>query len=148
MLSGKLVHLVETHGDDILTRVLEAIRRDPTLVRLRALVDREHRECAEDLLRNLGRLMGPGPSEDLAIRFEQLGRLRFEQEIPLHESVRALCLVREKTMDFVEEHITSNSSVELYSEEQFERRLDRLFDWLLVQLVRGYERALRKSAAA
>ena len=74
--------------------------------------------------------------------------MRFEQEIPLHESVRGLCLLRQKTMEYVEEHIASNSSVELFAEEELERRLSYFFDLLLVHLVRGYESALRRNIAA
>jgi hypothetical protein len=148
MLSGKLVHLIETHWDRIIARVVEAIRREPELPHLRTLLDSELRQWGDDLLRNLGHWLTVGSPDDLARRYERLGRLRFEQEIPLHESVRGLCLLRQKTMEYVEEHIASNSSVELFAEEELERRLGHFFDLLLVHLVRGYEAALRRNIAA
>ena len=55
--------------------------------------------------------------------------------------------MREKTLDFVEEHIASNSSVELYAEEELDRRLGFFFDLLITHAVRGYERALRRAVA-
>jgi hypothetical protein len=148
MLSGKLVHLIETHWNRITDSVIEAIRRESELQHLRTLLDSELREWGDDLLHNLGHWLTVGSTDDLERRYERLGKMRFEQEIPLHESVRGLCLIREKTMEYVEENIASNSSVELYAEEELERRLGRFFDVLLVSLVRGYERALRKSLAA
>jgi len=148
MLSGKLVHLIETHWDRIVASVFEAIRREPEMEHLRVLPDGELREWGDELLRNLGHWLAVGSSDDLARRYELRGRLRFEQGIPLHESVRLLCVMREKTMDYVEEHIASNSSMELFAEEELERRLSRFFDLLLIHLVRGYEGALRRSMAA
>ncbi|MBZ5726542.1 MAG: hypothetical protein LAP87_16270 [Acidobacteriia bacterium] len=148
MVPGKLVHLIETHSEQIVARVVSHIRRDPELTHLRALLDSELREWGQDLLQNLGHWLSPNNLEDLARQYERLGRLRCEEGIPLEESVRGLCLVREKILDYVEEQVPSNSSLELYAEEQLERRLGRCFDLLLIHLVRGYERALRKAALA
>jgi hypothetical protein len=147
MLSGKLISLIETHRDEITRRMVEQIRREPETAHFRRLLDSELRELAEDLLQNLGHWLSSGNGPEMARRYEALGHLRFEQEVPLHECTRALCIFREKILDFVEEHIASNSSVELYAEEELDRRLGRFFDLLLVHLVRGYERGLRRSLA-
>jgi hypothetical protein len=147
MISGKLVHLIETHATEILQRVVSQIRREEDMVHIRALLDSELREWNIELLERLGHWLSPANREDLAHRYERLGKVRFEQDVPLHESVRGLCLMREKTLDFVEEHIASNSSVELYAEEEMDRRLSFFFDLLMVNMVRGYERALRRAAS-
>jgi hypothetical protein len=147
MISGKLVHLIETHADQIVQRVVYQIRHDNSMPHLRALLDGELREWNVELLQSLSRWLSPVNQEELGSRYERLGKLRFEQDIPLHESVRGLCLLREKTLDFVEEHIASNSSVELYAEEEMDRRLGFFFDLLLTHVVRGYERALRRAAS-
>ena len=147
MLSGKLINLIETHRDDITRRVLEQVRRDPETAHFRRLLDSELRESLQSLLQNLGHWLGTGNATELARRYEMMGRLRYEQEVPLHECARALCIVREKILDYVEEQIISNSSVELYAEEELERRLGRFFDLLLIHLVRGYEHTLRHSMA-
>jgi hypothetical protein len=147
MISGKLVHLIETHADQIVKRLVYQIRREENMPHIRTLLDSELREWNLELLEGLSYWLSPGNQEDLGHRYERLGKLRFEQDIPLHESVRGLCLMREKTLDFVEEHIASNSSVELYAEEELDRRLGFFFDLLITQMVRGYELALRRSAA-
>ena len=147
MISGKLVHLIETNADQILKRVIYQIRHEEDMPHIRALLDSELREWNVELLESLSHWLSPANKEDLAHRYERLGKLRFEQDVPLYESVRGLCLLREKTMDFAEEHIASNSSVELYAEEELDRRLGFFFDLLIVNLVRGYERALRRAAS-
>jgi hypothetical protein len=147
MLSGKLVHLIETHWDGITRRVLDQIHREPEMSHTRAIVESELRDRAEILLQNLGHWLSAGEDERLATAYEQLGRLRQEEGVPLHEAIRALCIVREKMLDFVEEHIDSKTSLELYAEEELERRLSRFFDLLVIHMAKGYERAMRRAAA-
>ncbi len=147
MISGKLVHLIETNAEQILKRVIYQIRHEEDMSHIRALLDSELREWNVELLEGLSHWLSPANKDDLANRYERLGKLRFEQDVPLYESVRGLCVMREKTLDFVEEHIASNSSVELYAEEELDRRLGFFFDLLITHMVRGYERALRRAAA-
>ncbi|HWC95430.1 MAG TPA: hypothetical protein VG456_01740 [Candidatus Sulfopaludibacter sp.] len=146
MISGKLVHLIETHATGIIDRVVYQIRHEEDMSHIRALLDSELREWNLELLEHLTHWLNPANREDLAHRYERLGKMRFEQDVPLYESVRGLCLMREKTLDFVEEHIASNSSVELYAEEELDRRVGIFFDLLIAHLARGYERALRRAA--
>jgi hypothetical protein len=153
MVSGKLVHLIETHWDDVITRVIDQIRREPQMSHMRSLAEGELREWGQGLLQNLGHWLQACNEADLAHKYEHYGALRFEQDIPLHESVRAQCILREKMLDFVEDHMFSKASMdmynlELYEREELERRLGRFFDVLTIHFVHGYERALRKSALA
>jgi hypothetical protein len=147
MVSGKFVHLIETHGDEIVNRVIDEIRRLPEMANVRLLLEPELHEWREELIENLGHWLRTANELDLAHRYEQRGKRRFEENIPLHECVQALCLVREKMVDCIEEHIGSKDTMELYAEEELERRLGRFFDVLVIHFVRGYERALRKSVA-
>ena len=147
MLSGKLVHLIESHWDPIMTRVIEQVRHEPQMSHTRALVESELRDWGQTLLENLGHWLAAGNEEDLAHKYEYRGRPRCEEEVPLDECVHALCIIREKVLDFVEEHIFSKNTLELYAEEELERRLGRFFDVLNIHLVRGYEQALRKAYA-
>jgi hypothetical protein len=55
--------------------------------------------------------------------------------------------VRERVLDFVEEHVLTKNSLELYAEEELDRRLGRFFDFLTYHMVKGYEHALREDAA-
>ncbi len=148
MLSGKFIHLIESHWDQIMARVVDQVRREPQMTHIRAVVEPELREWGQMLLQNLGHWLAAGNDEELAVKYEYLGKLRCEEDVPLHESVHGLCIIREKMLDFVEEHIFSRNTLELYAEEELERRLGRFFDLLIVHMVKGYERALRHSAAA
>lgn len=153
MISGKLVHLIETHWDEVITRVIDQIHREPQMSHTRKLPEGELRDWGQGLLQNLGHWLSAGNESELARRYEHYGALRFDEDVPLHEAVRGQCILREKMLDFVEDHMFSKTSMdmynlELYEKEELERRLGRFFDVLTIHFVHGYERALRKSALA
>jgi hypothetical protein len=146
MLSGKLIHLIEAHSDQITSRVIHQIRHDPQLKHIPGLPDAELRETGAHILENLGHWLASPKEEELANRYEQLGRVRFEEDVPLHEAVRCLCILKEKMLDFIQDQEVSKTPLQLYAEEELDRRIGRFFDVLLVHLVHGYERALRRAA--
>uniref|UniRef100_Q021N4 RsbT co-antagonist protein RsbRD N-terminal domain-containing protein n=1 Tax=Solibacter usitatus (strain Ellin6076) TaxID=234267 RepID=Q021N4_SOLUE len=145
MISSKLVHLIESNSDLIIDRVIARIHDDPTTTGPRTLMDFEMRELAQDFLLHLGHWLTGGDEDELKHRAERLGASCFGRDTPLHRAVRALCLLREKMLDFAEEHMLSFSSIELYSEGQLNRRMGHFFDLLTIHLVLGYERALRSA---
>lgn len=146
MLSPKLMHVIEAHGDVISRNVVREIRRDPGMTQMSSLSDQELRDRGQHILKNLSYWLTQGHEQSLAYEYEALGRERFEEGVPLHESVRALCIIRRKMVEFLDEQGTDRDSFELYAEEQFERRLSRFFDVLLIHLVQGYETAWRHAA--
>jgi hypothetical protein len=145
MISARLVHLIESHGEQIIDRALAQIHRDSETIHSGSLLDHELRQLGRDLLSNLGHWLSGGNENDLALRYQQLGKLCFDQEIPLHEAVRQLAALRRKMLDFAQEQLISNSSVELYAEEELDRRVGRFFDLLNVELVRGFEKAIPRN---
>ena len=148
MLSGKLIHLIEAHQEQIAASIIHAIHDHPDLVHLRKLPDAELRDRCRLILENLGHWLGAGSEEEIARRYETLGKNRFEASIPLHESVRALCITKDKMIDFVRGQGLSRNSVDLYAEEELELRVGRFFDELVIHMVRGYETAWRRTTHA
>ncbi len=143
MLSGKLIHLIEAHQEQITAAVIEEIRHHADLGHMRKLPDAELRERGQQILEQLGHWLA-GNSAEIAHRYEEVGKNRFEESIPLHEPVRALCITKNKIIDFVMQQGPA-TSMELYAEEELERRLGRFFDELIIHLVRGYETAWRRA---
>lgn len=143
MLSRKLIENIERHCDPIMASVVAEIRRDPELRRLDRLAEPELREWGCDILRKLGHWLGAGHDRALAKRYENLGRVRFEESVPLHEAVRGLHVLKRKTVDYVRDWGLAQSAAEVYAEEELEYLVGGFFDWLVEHLVRGYEEALR-----
>ena len=147
MLSAKLIQFIETHWREIVTRFEHKLLRDPGLRHFAELPESDLRGRAENILRNLGRWVAHPESAELGRYYEELGRLRAAESIPLHEVVHALHLLREEIISFVHDQGFAQTSVELYAEEELEHRVSVFFDHLVCHLVRGYERALRHSMA-
>lgn len=146
MLSHKLIQAIESHCDPIMAALICQIRGDPDLTHMRRLPDLELREWGCAILKNLDTWLLAGRDVSLAKRYEALGRLRFEESIPLHEAVHALHLLKDKTIDFVRESGFAQTAAQVYAEEELEYLVGRFFDWLVYHLVRGYEEALRRAA--
>jgi hypothetical protein len=148
MLSNKLIHLIESHEEEIAARIVRSIHHHPELAHLGKLPEPELRERGRDILKNLGHWLAHGHEGQLAREYEALGRSRFEETVPLDESLRGLYLLKDKMMDFIDEQGTDQDYLALYAEEQFERRIGQFFDLLTIYLVRGYEKAGRHTAHA
>jgi len=148
MLSGKLIHLIEVHQEQIAANVLQEVHRHPDLAGLRKLSDVELRERGQQILEHLGHWLSAGHEAEIAQHYEILGRARFEESVPLHESVRALTIIKDKMIEFVHDQGLARTSVDLYAEEELERRVGRFFDELIIHMVRGYETAWRRAAHA
>ena len=146
MLSGKLIHLIESHWDTITTHALGQIRKDPGLTHIGGLPEAELRDWAQAILRNLGRWMTQDNREELAQHYEAQGKLRFEEEVPLAEAVKGLCVLKHRIFDYVHEQGNARTPADIYAEEEFELLVGRFFDSLICNLVRGYEAALRHAA--
>jgi len=146
MLSARLIHLIETHQEEISNRILHDIRRHPELFHIKRLQEPELRELGRQILSGLGKWLAE--EGELAREYERIGKTRYEESVPLHESVRALYIIKNKMIDFVKDQVVTWDSMELYAEEELERRAGRFFDELVIHLVRGYEGAWRRAAHA
>jgi hypothetical protein len=100
-----------------------------------------------DVLQNLGHWLTSGHEAEIAHRYEKLGKQRHAEKIPLYESVHCFAIVRQRVLDFVEEHVFNKNSLALYEQEELDRRLGRFFDVLTIHMVKGYERELRTEIA-
>jgi len=138
--------MIEDSHETIVAQAIKRVQEDPDLEHMKQLPPGELEIWGQSVLRNLGHWLD-GKDEALARRYEGLGRLRYHESIPLHESVRGLQLFKARTIDFVREQGFGRSTLEVYAEEELEYRVDRFFDWLLYHLVRGYEGALRQELA-
>jgi len=145
MLSAKLVQLIEAHWDEIAKRLIAAIRRHPEMEHLSKCPEIELREWCQDILQKLGELLSVSKHEEVQRRFQVLGKMRFEQNIPLHEAVLRVHLLKDKIVGFVHEQGFPMNAMQLYAEEELEQRMGRFFDACVYHVVLGYERAWRRA---
>jgi hypothetical protein len=146
MLSARLVQAIEENWEEIASRVIRAIRTNPELRTLAQRPDLEMREWSRNVLSDLGYLFSSSKEEEIKRRFQVLGRDRFEENIPLHEAVLRIHILKEKIIGFIHEQALPATAMHLYGEEELELRISQFFDGMVYQIVRGYENAQRISA--
>jgi hypothetical protein len=148
MLSSRLVQLIEDHWETIANRTIAEVRKSPDLTNLARKTDAEMREWARGILEDLDYLLSVSKEQEVKRRFEVLGRMRFEENIPLHEAVLRFHILKNKIIGFVHEQGFPMSAMHLYAEEELELRIGRFFDDCVYHVVRGYEAAMRVARLA
>ena len=143
MVSFTLMQVLEDHWEQLSASVIRQMRSDIELKHLAALPEGELNRRAKEIMKCFGEwLKGNG---NIAQRYEEIGRTRFEQGIPLHELVRCLQMIKQRMINFVREQ-GADSAVKIFAEEELEYTIDRFFDQTVYHSVRGYEAALHYHA--
>ena len=145
MLSGKLVHLIETNWQEIATRLCRAVKSHPEMQTLAKQPDADLRDWCQEILENLGYWLTATKDQEVYRRFQVLGKVRFEENIPLHEAVLRFHLLKEKIIGFLHEQGFAMNTLQLYAQEELEQRMGSFFDACVYHIVLGYERAMRSA---
>src|SRR6266545_1546440 len=123
MLSGRLVRLIEEHAQDISNRVILEVRRNPEFKAIGKLPDSAICTWCERILPRLGYWLAASTDREIADRYAELGRVRFNEDVPLHEAVLRFIILKDKIIDFALQQGLSENMVQLYAEEELERRI-------------------------
>jgi hypothetical protein len=147
MLSTRLLHRIEDHADELASAVTIRLYHEPSLTEYHALSETELYERAWVVCKHLGEWLTSKTEDPVRERYEELGRQRFRQKIPLHQVVLALQLTKDRILGFIRSDGFSETTLELYGREELELRVSHFFDRCIYYLVRGYEQASRATAA-
>ena len=71
-----------------------------------------------------------------------------EKSIPLDEIVRCLQTLKVKIIEFARDREFGQSTLAIFIEEELEHQTGLFFDWLVYSVIRDYEEARRRRAAA
>ena len=135
--------MISEKWEAITCRVVQQIRRDARLLELGKLPEADLRERSREILQNLGEWL-VSREDDIARRYERLGRIRCQEGVPLHEIVHALQIIKENMIQYVRDQGVGGNPLEIYAEEELQHGADRIFDTMIYYMVRGYEQALRE----
>jgi hypothetical protein len=143
MLPAELVQFVCDHRQDVAERAVRRMRSKKRPFTLESISPALLRARTREVLQNLGTLLVSDECE-IARRYEQAGRTRFEEGTPLHEEICAWQIIKASMMQYVDEREGSSMPLDTYSELELRRATDRLFDTMIRFTIRGYERAMRE----
>lgn len=141
MLCPGLVQTIEDHREAIAQSAVEQIRGDPAFKRMNTLPDLWLRSLAERAVESFQMWIDNTDRKILASRFQDSGRARFEEGIPLPELVRAVTVWRQRTISYLRSRGFENSALDIYIEEELEYDLTEFYEFALYHLVLGYDEA-------
>jgi hypothetical protein len=141
MICVRQVRLIEDHWETIAHRALRRIRLE--LPEANDIPDAMIQDRVKDLLSHLGEWLTKPERELLASRYEALGQLRADQDVPMHTMVRATQLIRQAAVDYMLEHEARETALTAREESDLEYRIAAFFDLAVYHFVLGYEKELR-----
>ena len=150
MISARLVELIQNHAPQLTSDILDDLLTND---RTRAFQRVPHLELEARIFRicnHLGDWMAAANESVAQGEFEQWGRQRFGQGIPLSEVIYAVILLKRHLSRYIRDHGLIDAAfprvdgdyvlpMHLHSVQDLNRMVGEFFDSALYHLARGYE---------
>jgi len=125
LISYRLMQFIGDHCSQIAATAEKKVQSDPELRDLQNLPTAERRNRYETILKDL---QSPRSDRELASRYEEMGRTRFEDRVPLHEVMRSLMILKATIFDLIRNQGFGRNPLELYAEGELEHRVGSSVD--------------------
>ena len=157
MLGARLLQLIHSHAGTLSREVVDDLitnERTPAFRRLNP-ADVESRVAA--VFYGLGKWLDDANHDVVRDEYEEMGRARFRQGVPVSQLIYALVITKSHLRGYIREHglvdfagdrVTPQEllPLELHSIQDFNYRVGEFFDRALYHLARGYEAAAIEAA--
>jgi hypothetical protein len=147
MIALRLVHLIESHSEELaegLTKKLLSSERTRDLRKIPA--DELHHRCHE-IYRNLSDWLLNKTEHDIEGVYKALGARRAGQGISIAGLTWAILLTKEHLWTFLEWEGVHGGLHNVFGELELLRLLDQFFDRAVYYAAEGYEEAISSRAA-
>lgn len=148
MLSAKFVGVIQSSADVISHSALQELHRDPRAAHISHLPDSELNHNFRSILLSFDNWLQTARKEEIARNYEEIGRIRLREHIPLHESIHALHLLKECMLRHIRSQGLAQNSMDFYEEEELEHQTGLFFDAIVYHVIRGYEGQMQRAATA
>ncbi|HXZ81058.1 MAG TPA: hypothetical protein VEG30_14105 [Terriglobales bacterium] len=142
MVGMNLVHLIESHSEELANGLVERLLASERTSDFRNIPPDKLRLAAAELYRNLGEWLLQKTEAETAERFRFVGALRAAEGIRLHQFVWALTISRNHLWRFLQRHGFADTIVQLYGELELIQMLNQFFDRVVYYGAEGYEQAI------
>jgi RsbT co-antagonist protein rsbRD N-terminal domain len=159
MLTSRLMEFIETHARSLIGETLRDIQTNERTAAFHRIPAAELEQRVAALFLNLRKWIGNPEDDEVRKEYEEWGRKRFRQGIPLSEIIYFVILAKAHLRRFIREHgliafagdrVTPDEllPVQLYGIQELNYTVGEFFDRALYHLTRGYEAAVKASQAA
>ncbi|MGH9559804.1 MAG: hypothetical protein ACRD30_11245 [Bryobacteraceae bacterium] len=141
MFVHTLPQLVQDHGQKIAADAFDRLAHESGIVWLTGHEVRRDELLGwfEGIVAGVERWPGIALDDAEETKHREFGAMCRRRCIRLHELVRALHVLKQRIVDFARSRGLARNSLEIYVEEELENRVSFYFDWLVYQIVIGYE---------
>lgn len=148
MLATRLVHLIESHADQLAQGLMYKLENEPRCAGLRRVPGEELRARSYEIYRHLADWLVHKTEHDLHQTYAEIGARRARNGIPFSHVLFAITATKEHLWEFIQSQGVVTKPVELFGEMELFRLLDMFFDRALYFAASGYEGAQKSTAAA
>jgi hypothetical protein len=131
--------MIQDHAEDLTSEVLKDLGTNPRTPAYHRLSQDELHRRVYDVYHNLGRWLGEKSDTQVESTYNNLGRTRRTEGVPVSEVTYALILVKEHLRQYIRRAGLVDSAVELYQEEELNLMIGHFFDKAMYYTIRGYE---------
>jgi hypothetical protein len=154
VLSTRLIELIQTHAEYLTREVLKDFATNPRTRHWGVVPSNELEQRVFRTYLNLGDWIGDPREDAVQAEYEEWGRKRYRNRIPLSEIVYALILLKHHLSRYIRDHGLVEYSrdrqvpqeilpVHLYGIQELNYLVGEFFDKALYHLARGYEAEAR-----
>ena len=141
MISGKIIWMIESHAEQLNNGLVKLLKSDAKTARYKDIPDDEVYRRTYDVCKNLGLWLGETSDERIGTRYQDVGRVRREEGMPLSQVVAALTLTRDHLWKYVKNEGLFETALELHQEMEFVALVLKFFDKAIYYTTVGYEEA-------
>jgi len=150
MLGAQLLRLIQAHADALTNDVLKDLTTNGRTPHFNRVKKAELEARVAALYFNLSKWIGNEDDSAVRAEYEDMGRTRFREGVPVSEIVYALLLTKQHLrryirdyglVDFAGDRVVPEEllPLELHSIQQLNYQVGEFFDRALYHLTRGYE---------
>jgi hypothetical protein len=140
-LSGKIIHHIELHSDELADGLLLRVENCARLRPLREKVSAEEvRQHAYDVYRHLGEWLQTRSEGDVEHRYVEFGERRARQGVPLSQLVLAMFATKEHLWEHMTDEVFMDHAHDIFQVLELSRSLEKFFDRAVHFTTVGYER--------
>jgi hypothetical protein len=159
LLSARLIELIRTNAEHLTRDVLKDYAINPRMRHWSVVPGPELEQRVINTYRNLGNWISDPREEAVQAEYEEWGRKRYRNGIPLSEVVFAVILLKNHLRKYIREHGLVEHSrdrhaseeilpVHLYGIQELNYLVGDFFDKALYHLARGYEMEAKAAQGA
>jgi hypothetical protein len=148
MLAYRLVRLIETHSEALSNSLYTKLETSDKTKDFRKVPPDEFKARVCEVYQHLGEWLLGKTEADIERRYNEIGRRRATQGVPVSQLIWAIALTKENLMEFLARESSMDKPIEICGELEVLQLLEQFFDRAIYYAALGYERSRAAHGAA